>query len=230
MKKFVKYIKIVLLLLFLLPGLVSVAQRKELGKAITTEGRRIILYDDGTWKFELEPVPVRRGTAVSDTAEDLFNKTVGGQYQKSPYNKKEWRSNRTHFSIWFNPKKWKMDLLNKVPPAEVSFHFNETICSAVTERLDTDMETWIQNSKLYWKQNYPSMRVRQEEWRTVNGQNVYYIKWQSGDNRTNLQCYNYFAKSDTELIQVGVSTPASIAAETEEEIFRILSGLVLNED
>ena len=224
------YLKILVSAMLLVSGIVSIAQKKEIGKAITTDGRRILLYDDGTWKYELEPVPVTRGTAVPDTAEDLFNKPVGGQFQKSPYNKKEWKSNRTHFSIWFNPKKWKLNLLHNTPPAEVSFHFNETICQAITERLDIDMEVWIRDAKLFRKQNYPSMKIQQEEWRTVNGQNVYYIKWQTGDNRTNIQCYNYFAKGNTELIQVGISTPVSIASETEEEVLRLLNGLVLNED
>ena len=55
----------------------SFGQKKEIGKAITTEGRRIILFDDGSWKYELNPVPVGKGTAVPDTAENLFNKPIG---------------------------------------------------------------------------------------------------------------------------------------------------------
>jgi hypothetical protein len=216
-------------LILLFSSSTLIAQKKEVGKAITVDGRRIILYNDGTWKYELEPVPVTRGTAIPDTAENLFNKPVGGQYQKSPYNKKEWHSNRTNFSIWFNPKKWKMNLLNIQPPIEVSFHFIDIVCNVLTERMDTDMETWLHTTKLYWKQNYPSLKIQSEEWRTVNGLNVFYIQWQTGDNRSNLQCYSYFAKGNTEVVQMTISGPVGVANSSEDEIFRILNGLVLND-
>lgn len=220
--------RVFLILLLLISGIPSIAQKKEIGKAITTDGRRIILFDDGTWKYDLEPIPVESGTAVPDTAEDLYNKQVGGEYQTSPYNKKEWRSNRTKFSVWFNPKKWKMNLMNNTPPTEVSFHFIDIVCGVLTERLDVDMETWVHTTKLYRKQNFPSMKIQKEEWRTVNGLNVYFMEWETGDNRTNLKCYSYFTKSSTELLQMTVSGPPSVAIDRQEEIFRILNGLVLN--
>ncbi|MBI5857092.1 MAG: hypothetical protein HZB42_05525 [Sphingobacteriales bacterium] len=222
--------KFLFFVLLIISCSVSYAQKKEIGKAITAEGRRIILYDDGTWRYELDPVPFKRGTTIPDTSENLYNKPIGEQYQKSPYDKKEWHSNRTHFSVWFNPKKWKMDLINNTPPTEVSFHYIDNVCIVLSERLDVDMETWIHDTKLFRKQNFPSMRIQTEEWRTVNGLNVYYMKWETGDNRSNLQCYTYFAKSSTELIQMNVSAPAKYASDSEEEIFRILNGLVLNED
>lgn len=203
-------------------------QKKEIGKAITTEGRRIILYNDGTWRYELEPIPISRGTAVPDTAENLFNKPIGDKYQKSPYYKKEWQSNRTNFSVWFNPKKWKLNLINLVPPTEVSFHFTDITCTVLSEKVDIDIEVWIHKMKQFKKQNYPSLKIELEEWRSVNGLNVYYIKWQTGD-RLNFQCYSYFSKSSSEIIQMNVSGPLSFARSSEEEIFRLLNGLVLNE-
>ena len=220
--------KILLLSFAIILSAVSFGQKKEVGKAITTEGRRIILYDDGTWRYDLEPVPVGKGTAVPDTAENLYNKRIGDKYQKSPYNKKEWRSNRTNFSVWFNPKKWKLNLMNLVPPTEVSFHLTDLTCNVLSEKLDIDIEEWIHRMKQYQKQNHPSLKIDVEEWRSVNGLNVYYIKWQTGD-RLNFQCYSYFTKSSTEIIQMNVSGPLSFARSSEEEIFRLLNGLVLNE-
>jgi len=222
--------KLLFIFLAIMLASASFGQKKEIGKAITTDGRRIILFDDGSWKYELNPVPVGKGTAVPDTAEDLFNKPIGDKYQKSPYNKKEWRSNRTNFSVWFNPKKWKLNLMNNIPPTEASFHFIDNVCNILTERLDIDMETWIHNMKQFQKQNHPSLKIQVEEWRSVNGLNVYFIKWQTGDNRTNLQCYSYYSKSSTALVQMNVAAPASAAKDSEEEIFRLLNGLVLNED
>ncbi len=219
--------KLLFILLFVFLSFISFGQKSEIGKAITTEGRRIFLYDDGTWKYELEPTPVTRGTIIPDTAENLFNKPVGGQYQKSPYNKKVWLSNRTHFSVWYNSKKWRMNLLHNIPPVEVSFHFIDNVCTILTERVDVDMETWIYETKLFRKQNSPSMKIMKEEWRTVNGLSVYFMQWQTGDNRSNLQCYTYFGKGSTELVQMTVSAPVSVVYDSEEEIFRLLNGLVL---
>jgi len=71
-------------IIFCFLSIVSFGQKKEIGKAITTEGRRIILYDDGSWKYELEPVPVMKGSSVPDTAEDLYSKPVGGAVPKKP--------------------------------------------------------------------------------------------------------------------------------------------------
>ncbi|MBM3416538.1 MAG: hypothetical protein FJY20_08830 [Bacteroidetes bacterium] len=119
--------------------------------------------------------------------------------------------------------------MNNVPPTEVSFHFIANTCNVLTEKIDVDMEKWVYDTKLFRKQNYPSMRIQEEEWRTVNGLNVYYIKWQTGDNRSNLQCYSYFAKSSFGVVQLTVSTPAAGAVNAEEEILRLLNGLVLNE-
>ena len=207
---------------------VCFGQKKEVGKAISTDGRRIILYDDGTWRYEIEPVPVKRGTAIPDTSENLYNKPIGGNYQKSPYNKKVWQSNRTNFTVWFNPKKWKLNLMNLVPPTEVSFHFIDITCNVLSEKIDIDMEEWIHSMKQYQKQNHPSLKIELEEWRSVNGLNVYYIKWQTND-RLNFQCYTYFSKSSSEVIQMNVSGPLSFARDSEEEIFRLLNGLVLDD-
>jgi hypothetical protein len=219
---------LIILLILLSPASIGIAQVTEVGKAITTEGRRIILFSDGTWKYELEPVPVTRGTIIADTVESLYNKPIGGQFQKSPYNKKEWVSNRTNFSVWFDPKKWKMDLRHAPPGIEVRFHFIENICDILTENFDIDLETWVYRGKLLWKENYPSLKIQQEEWRTVNGLNVYYIKWQTGDNRSNVQCHTYYAKGNKELIQMHVYSSISAAYQADEEIFRLLNGMVLN--
>jgi len=214
--------------IFFLPTIV-LAQKKEIGKAITTDGRRIILYDDGTFKYEVTPVPFKQGTQVADTVEDLSRKPIGAKYEASPYNKKEWRSARTKFSVWYDPKKWKLNLLNKVPPTEASLHLNDTEVSIYTERVDIDMETWIQNMKLFHKQNYPSMLIQKEEWRTINGQVVYYMQWQTGDNRLKLQVYSIYAKGNAELLQINASTPLSTVSDVEEHITRLFTGLVLNE-
>jgi hypothetical protein len=216
----------IVLLLFL--PVIALAQKKEMGKAITTDGRRIVLFDDGTWKYEINPVAFERGTQVQDTVEDLFQKPVGETYRKSPYNKQEWRSNRTAFSVWFDPKKWKLNLVNLNQPAEASFHLNDASVTVLSERTDIDMEVWVHTAKRHIKQNHLSMVIQHEEWRTVNGQLAYYIKWRSG-NRMNFQCYSTFMKGNAEIIQMHAATPVSTTSEAEEHIMRLFTGLMLNE-
>ena len=219
--------RFIILILFL--PVFGFAQKKEVGKAITTDGRKIILYDDGTFRYEVMPVQFKQGTQVQDTVEDLSQKPIGDKYQTSPYNKREWKSTRTKFSVWFDPKKWKLNLLNKVAPTEASFHLNDTEVTVYTERTDIDMETWIHNMKLFHKQNYPSLIIEKEEWRTVNAQVAYYIQWQSGDKRHKFQVYSIYAKGNAEILQMHAATPVSIVSEVQEHIMRLFTGLVLNE-
>lgn len=221
--------RIIILIICLAISFSGFSQKKIIDRAISTDGRRIILYDDNTFRYETAPVPVTSGTNVSDTVEDLFNKPIGGKYQTSPYNKKVWNSSRTHFSVWFNAKKWKLNLLNKIPPEEVSFVFNETTCNVLTERTDVDLEEWIHKMKLFQKQRHPSMIIQSEEWRTVNGLNVYLIEWQNNDNRANFQCYSCFAKGNDEILQMHIAAPAKHFSDYADEVRRILSGIVLNE-
>lgn len=216
-------------LLFLLLPLLAAAQKKEVGKAITNDGRRIILYEDGTYRYEIQPVPTSPAKSPSDTVEDLSRKPIGDTYQKSPYNKKEWRSNRTHFSLWFDPKKWRMNLTNKSGFTEVSFHLADAFAEIYTERLDIDFEQWIHHMKLAHKEKHPAMEVQHEEWRTVNGQVMYFVKWHNRDNRTRVQLYSLYAKGNKELLQLHGAIPWEVASDVEENMMRLFTGVVLNE-
>ena len=210
---------------------VMAQQPKEIGKAVTMDGRRIILYENGTFRYEVAEMQLGVGTGVSpDTVQALFPSSAGGNFESSPYNKNEWRSTRTKFSVWYNPKKWKLSLANKRPPEEASWHMADTYCGVLTERLETDYETWIQGMKLRYKELDPQAKLVKEEWRTVNGSLVYHMVWRMNINRMKIQLYGYYAVGKGEIVQLVVQTPLSVVGDTEEEIYRILSGLKVYQD
>lgn len=204
---------------------------KEIGRAITMDGRRIILYDNGTFRYEISEQKQSHGTAVSsDTVQSLFPSAVREAVQSSPYNKKEYSSTRTKFSVWYNPKKWKLVLNNQNPLEEASWHMADTYCNLITDRVEFDYETWIQRIKLSYKELDPQAKLVKEEWRTVNGNPLYHMVWAINFNRMKVTLYGYYLIGKGEIAQLVVQTPTSVAMDTQEEIYRLLSGLKTSED
>jgi hypothetical protein len=199
---------------------------KEIGKAVTMDGRRILLYDNGTFRYELAEMKQGPGTKIStDTVASLFESKMGTLIQSSPYNKKEWRSSRTNFAFEYNPKKWKLNLRNKTAMEEASMMMADTYASFSTERVETDYETWMQSTKLRVKEMDPQGTLVKEEWRTVNGLPLYHMVWVLNVNRVKFKMYGYYAIGKGEIAGMQISTPLSVANDTEEEVYRALSGL-----
>ncbi|MGZ5189331.1 MAG: hypothetical protein ACXWB5_07855, partial [Kaistella sp.] len=80
-------------------------------KALTEDGKEVVLFDNGTWKFVnesdakvLENIP---------TNENVFEKTKAASFLL--------RSKKIDVGIFFDPKKWKLATQNISPHVEYFF-------------------------------------------------------------------------------------------------------------
>ena len=161
-------------------------------KALTEDGKEVVLFDNGTWKFVnesdakvLENIP---------TNENVFEKTKAASFLL--------RSKKIDVGIFFDPKKWKLATQNISPHVEYFFTersgTEEHFAFVITEKvqiatLKNLKELIIENVN----RNVDYFRLKESEYRTVNGLKVLYIRYAANTKGMDFEyAGNYYINSD----------------------------------
>lgn len=184
-------------------------------RGTTEDGRKVILKDDGTWKFSDLPPPspesagnVYRKPAAATT---LFN-AKGGK-----------------FSVWFDPATWRQksgDLDNKT----VFEHKDGDIYAMVlAERFGMPIESLKEMAIRNARNAAPDLKVTYEENRVVNGKNVLCMKMEGTIEGIPFIYYGYYYADSGGIIQLITYTSQNLFPQYEGEMTKFLDGLVVNE-
>lgn len=151
--------KITLVLICLFAFSVSKAQIK----AVTETGEEVILFDNGTWKYQ-------NGEQIS-TTEIPSNSSIFEKDKESTFLLK---SNKLNVGIYINPKKWSFEKGNDNPDAEYEFKLKDgdLYGMVITEKLEIPLETMKLIALENGKEASPDVRIVKEEYRIVNGLKV----------------------------------------------------------
>lgn len=113
---------------------------------------------------------------------------------------------------------------------EVILHLAETSCAITTERSEVDFEYWLHHVKVHYQQQDPDVQFSKEEWRTVNGIQLYHMAGIIHYGGSIQYFYGYYAKGKEELISLFAVAPRRVVADVEPHIARLLNGLILNHE
>ncbi|MFN5691342.1 MAG: hypothetical protein ACK46Z_02465, partial [Bacteroidota bacterium] len=120
----------ILKLIFLFLLFVSIQSSAQI-KALTDDGREVILYKNGTWKF-----------LNADQAKQDSIRVGGKTYTKTPSQTFLVKSKVADVGIYINPQDWKFKLGTSSGENEYSFNFKNDLAFAflITEKLQFDYE------------------------------------------------------------------------------------------
>ena len=172
----------------LLQSLTFIAQQR----ALTEDGKEVVLFDNGTWKFVNESDAKALETTITNN--NLFEKSRNASFLM--------KSKKVDVGVYFDPKKWKLATQNISPHVEYFFaernsndgYFGFMITEKVQiATLKNLKDLIIENVN----RNVDYFRLKESEYRTVNGVKVLYIRYAANTKGMDFEyAGNYSINSD----------------------------------
>jgi hypothetical protein len=186
-------------------------------KALTDDGREVILYKNGTWKF-----------LKGDQAKQDSIRISGKTYSKIPAQTFLVKSKVADVGIYINPQDWKFKIGTSNGDNEYSFNFKNDVAFAflITEKLQFDYEA-LRNVALSNARNVgPDLQEVLAEFRTVNGRKVLCLKFQCTVQEIPLAYFGYYYSSANGTAQLLAASTQQQFPEIEGKIEEFLNGMV----
>jgi hypothetical protein len=179
--------------------------------ARTENGREVLLYPDGTWKYA-------ENASLASAPPGTFNKSSNATKAIS--------SQKGAFRIWIDEAKWKQ-VPNRNEDAEFQFTLvsGEAYAMAITERLPIPInslkEIALSNAKIV----APDIHVVLDEERVVNGHKILCLIMEGKIKEIPFVYYGYYYSDKTGTIQLITYTGQALFEEYKEELTNFLNGL-----
>lgn len=187
-------------------------------KAVTEDGNDVILFDNGTWKF------VNESDAQSLEKIDENPAVFGKSTDQSILMK----SSRLDAGLYYNPKKWKIS--NQTPAPHIEYFFtdknieNPLFGFMTTEKLQIHDLKSLKNLMLASIQkNVDYFRLKQSEYRTVNGLKVLYLRYAANVKGLDFEYGTYYYLTNS-----GYCAVVFYSAQSEFEKNSAAAGQFLN--
>lgn len=189
-------------------------------KATTEDGKSVILYPDGTWKYEHS---VASGIKMGSAAPSIK------RYRKPANARKLVKGKRVKYGIWYDENKWFLSNQKNSPSAEYEFANKEGDMYAlvIPERLEIPLET-LKNIALQNAQNAdPNAKIVFEEKRVVNDTEVLCVQIEATIQGIPFKYFNYYYTGKEGTIQVMTYTGQSLFEEYRQDMENFLNGFVV---
>ncbi len=184
-------------------------------RAITQDGRVVILQPNGTWRFVEEPKgdgsPVVRARPPGATI-----LLAGAQV---PY------------GIWVDLSRWRVDQRKQNPVAEYEFHHirGEAGAVVIAEPTRVPPEAWKQIVLTNARREAADARITAEERKVVNGMPVLALQYEGTGPMGPFIHYGYYYSGPRGAVQLVTYTFAPLFEQYRAELTAFLNGLVVLE-
>ena len=204
----------ILILLSLITFTFSHAQKI----AITEEGKEVILYDDGTWKYQdgekipSKEIPTNPNKFVKDDSSTFLLK-----------------SKNLNVGFYFNPKVWEINTKTKFNPYaeyELKLREEDLYCIIVTEKVEVPLESLKLIAIENGKNISPDLTIIKEEYRNVNGLKVLLLQMNGTVKGIKVSYYGYYYSSPEGTVQFITYTAQNLLEKYMPEIEKLLNGFV----
>lgn len=202
------------LLLICLTSFVMVQAQES---AVTEKGEQVILFSDGTWKYENE---------------DLLETTIIPLNSKKFYKDSNstflLKSNKFNIGFWLNPKKWSFKKAIDNPDAEYELELkNEDLYGMIiTEKAYIPVETLrsiaIDNAKAM----STDINIVKEEYRIVNGIKVLLLHLNGTMQGINFFYYGYYYSNSNGTVQFITFTTQNLISSYKPACENLLNGII----
>lgn len=156
---------------FFLLSLFSICINSQI-KALTEDGKEVVLFDNQTWKF-INESDEKTLVEIKDNTQ-VFNKSADATFLM--------KSKKVNTGIFFNPKKWKI-INSGISSPFIDYYFNNTSDSNLFAILGSEsapVQTLKNLKELIVagvQRNADYFRLKESEYRTVNNIKVLHLKY-----------------------------------------------------
>ena len=186
-------------------------------KAVTETGAEVILYDDGTWKFqnedELTIVEVR-------TNPIKLKKSEGATFLL--------KSNNLNVGFWLDPKLWsfKKQTENEAAEYKLLLKSGDLYGMIITEKVEIPLETLKSLALENGQKVAPDLKIVKEEYRNVNGLKVLLLEMSGTTQGIKFSYYGYYYSNTNGTVQFITYTSTKLLNSYKSKIEILLNGLV----
>lgn len=185
--------------------------------AITESGDEVILFDNGTWKYLNDSIMENSNISVNDK-----------EFIKDKHSTFLIKSNKLNIGIWINPKIWSFTKGKDNDAYEFQFQKkgDDLYAMLIAEKIPIPIETLkgiaIENAK-----NAASdIKVIKEEYRTVNGIQVFMMRMSGTIQGMRFTYYGYYYSNSNGTIQLVTYTSENLFNDYLIDIELFLNGFV----
>ena len=186
-------------------------------KAVTEDGKIVILNMNGTWKFqdeesnEITEIPMSNIRYTKDTKANFLLK-----------------SKKTNFGFWINPQKWTITPSTKEEATEYGLRLKDEDLFALilTEKIEVPLETLKNIALKNAKEAAPDATIAKEEYRVVNGKKVLMLTITRNIQGINFIYFGYYYSSKSGTVQFLTYPAQNMYDGYLSECETLLNGLV----
>lgn len=184
-------------------------------KAVTDEGRVVILNANGTWQYE-DGGTIKKSDIATNKA--VFKRISSSSFRlKSTNNKSE---------FWIDPKEWMFNKSTNGSPAEYKFQRKgkDLYGMAITEKIQIDLPDLAQLALKNAKSAAPDARIIKEEYRSVNGHKVIYLEMLGTIQGIKFEYLGYYYSDPSGSTQYMTYTGENLVGMYRKDIDKFLNG------
>ena len=189
-------------------------------KAVTDEGKEVVLFDNGTWKFANDSDAKVLETIT--TNETPFTKDKASTFL--------YRSKKVNAGVYVNPKIWKITDAFKTPVLEYAFVNSlnpNTFGLLVSENIEVGSLKNLKELVVISTQNRADyFKLKESEYRTVNGLKVLYLRYLVNTKGLDFEYQTYAYLTENGYCAITGYAFAKNFDQSRAELDRLLNGLV----
>jgi|TARA_B110000908_G_scaffold170059_1_gene228597 hypothetical protein len=206
--------KITLLLFCLSSFIIGQAQQK----AVTEIGEEVILYDNGTWKYQND-----------EDLDDNEIPTNSKSFSKDENATFLLKSSKFNVGFWINPKKWSFEkaLNNAEAEYELEFKDGDLYSLVLAEEIEIPVEELKSIALDNARASAPDIKVVKEEYRIVNGTKTLLLQLDGTIQGIEFSYYGYYFSNSNGTLQFITYTSQSLLEEYRDECEKLLNGFVV---
>jgi hypothetical protein len=184
----------------------AVAQER---RAVTDDGKSIIVYPDNTWKY-------------ADERSDIQKVSVGMR------GKTRAELPRGNYVLWIDENKWQLDKKEREPGWRTFTHKKgDGYAMAITERVSIPLADLRKIAIGNARESAPDLRVTLEETRHINGLDVLCLQMTGTIKGVEFAYYGYYHSNKQGTIQLLTYTSNNLFAEFQRDFTDLLNGLAM---
>lgn len=187
-------------------------------KALTDEGREVILYNNGTWKFIDKDFKPANEIKMNNV---VFVKKSNQSFLV--------KSKLVDVGVHINPQEWSFNAESNTSAKEYDFMTKDQSAFGflITEKIEAELSNLRQVALINARKVGPDVHETYADYRMVNGQKLLCLKFECTIQDIAFSYMGYYYAQNGGIAQLVVGTTQKQFKQMESKIEEFLNGLVL---
>jgi hypothetical protein len=186
-------------------------------KGVTETGEDVILFEDGTWKYQNEDDILKNEIPTNP---NIFEKDNQSTFLL--------KSSRLNVGVYLNPKIWSFKKATGNPEAEYELQLKgeDLYGLLITEKVEIPLESLKSIALENGKTAAPDLKIVKEEYRNVNGLKTLLLQLNGTIQGIKFSYYGYYFTSINGTVQFITYTSQNLIDSYRPESEKLLNGFV----